>query len=108
MLKKIKGSMFAKFVLSFLIIIVLFAGASYVEYYYSHQVIEMEEEIMEMQDFQLELANLEIDHHLWMISLYDMMIGGPVPELGDHTECNLGQWYYNITPKDYFRGPYQP
>jgi methyl-accepting chemotaxis protein len=60
-----------------------------------------------MQDFQLELANLEIDHHLWMISLYDMMIGGPAPELGDHTECNLGQWYYNITPEDYFSEPYQ-
>lgn len=107
MFKKIKGSMFAKFVLSFLIIIALFAAASYVEYYYSHQVIEMEREIMEMQDFQLELANLEIDHHLWMISLYDMMIGGPAPELGDHTECNLGQWYYNITPEDYFSEPYQ-
>jgi methyl-accepting chemotaxis protein len=99
--------MFAKFALSFLIIIALFAAASYVEYYYSHRVIEMEEEIMEMQDFQLELANLEIDHHLWMISLYDMMIGGPAPELGDHTECNLGQWYYNITPEDYFSEPYQ-
>jgi methyl-accepting chemotaxis protein len=99
--------MFAKFALSFLIIIALFAAASYVEYYYSHRVIELEEEIMEMQDFQLELANLEIDHHLWMISLYDMMIGGPAPELGDHTECNLGQWYYNITPEDYFSEPYQ-
>ncbi|MEC9490242.1 MAG: methyl-accepting chemotaxis protein [Halanaerobiales bacterium] len=107
MLKKIKGSMFAKFVLSFLVIIILFAAASYVEYYYSHQVIEMEEEIMEMQDFQLELAQLEIDHHLWMISLYEMMIGGPAPELGDHTECNLGQWYYNITPPEYLEEPYQ-
>lgn len=107
MLKKIKGSMFAKFVLSFLLIIILFAAASYVEYYYTHRVIEMEEEIMEMQDFQLQLANLEIDHHLWMISLYDMMIGGEAPALGDHTECNLGQWYYNITPEDYFREPYE-
>jgi len=107
LLKKIKESMFAKFALSFLIIIVLFAAASYVEYYYSHRVIEMEEEVMEMQDFQLELSNLEIDHHLWMISLYDMMIGGPAPELGDHTECNLGQWYYNISPEDYFREAYE-
>lgn len=107
MLKKIKGSIFVKFVLAFLIIIVLFAAASYIEYYYSHRVIEMEEEIMEMQDFQLELANLEIDHHLWMISLYDMMIGGPAPELGDHTECNLGSWYYDMTPEDYFREPYE-
>ncbi len=107
MIKKIKSSMFAKFVLSFLVIIILFGIASYIEYYYSHKVIEMEEEIMEMQDFQLRLANLEIDHHLWMISIYDMIAGGEAPALGDHTECNLGQWYYNITPEDYFREPYE-
>ncbi|MFN2340371.1 MAG: methyl-accepting chemotaxis protein [Halanaerobium sp.] len=107
MLKKIKGSMFAKFALSFLLIIILFAAASYVEYHYSHQVIELEEEIMEMQDFQLDLANLEIDHHLWLISLYEMFLDDNVPELGDHTECNLGQWYYDITPEDYFREPYE-
>jgi methyl-accepting chemotaxis protein len=82
--------MFAKFVLSFLVIIVLFAVGSYVQHYYSQQVIEMEEEIAEMNEFQLQLANLEIDHHLWMISLYDMFVGGAAPELGDHTECNLG------------------
>ncbi|ADO76577.1 methyl-accepting chemotaxis protein [Halanaerobium praevalens] len=107
MLKKIKGSMFAKFILAFLVIIVLFATASYIEYHYSHQVIKMEEEIMEMQDFQLKLTNLEIDHHLWMISLYEMLIGGNRPQLGDHTECNLGQWYYSIEPEPYFKNPYQ-
>ena len=107
MLKKIKNSMFAKFVLSFLIIIALFAAASYLEYTYTHQVIEMEEEIADMNEFQLQLANLEIDHHLWMISLYDMFVGGEAPDLGDHTECNLGQWYYNITPEEYFREPYE-
>lgn len=102
MLKKLKSSMFLKFVFAFLIIIVLFATASYIEYYYSHQVLEMEEEIIEMENFQLQLANLEIDHHLWMISLYDMLVGGPVPKLGQHTECNLGNWYYNTKPNTYF------
>lgn len=106
MLKKIKSSMFAKFVLAFLLIIILFAAASYIEFYYSHQVLEMEEEIIAMENFQLELANLEIDHHLWMISLYDMLVGGPVPALGKHTECNLGQWYYDTTPKSYFKEPF--
>lgn len=105
--KKIKGSMFAKFVLAFIIILVLFAAASYVEYYYSHQVSDLEEEIMKMQVFQLELANLEIDHHLWLSSFYEMFLGDQIPELGDHTECNLGQWYYDITPEDYFREPYE-
>ena len=42
-----------------------------------------------------------------MISIYDMMVGGEAPELGDHTQCNLGEWYYNITPEDYFAEPYQ-
>ena len=107
MIKKIKSSIFAKFVLSFLLIILLFGIASYIEYHYTHKVIEIEEEIMEMQDFQLRLANLEIDHHLWMIGIYDMMAGGEAPQLGDHTECNLGQWYYDITPQDYFKEPYK-
>ena len=107
MIKKIKSSIFAKFVLSFLIIIALFAAASYIEYYYTHKVMKIEEEIVEMQDFQLKLSNLEIDHHLWMISIYDMIAGGEAPQLGDHTECNLGQWYYDITPKDYFKEPYE-
>lgn len=107
MIKKIKSSIFAKFVLAFLLIIIFFGIASFVEYYYTHKVIEMEEEIMEMQDFQLLLSNLEIDHHLWMISIYDMFAGGEAPSLGDHTECNLGQWYYDLTPEDYFQEEYE-
>lgn len=45
MLKKIRKSMFAKFTLSFLLLIILFATASYFEYYYSHQVFLIEEEV---------------------------------------------------------------
>ncbi len=107
MLKKIKGSIFSKFVLSFLLIIIVFGAALYIEYYYTHQVMDMEEEIIEMNNFQEQLMSLEIDHLVWMSNLSDMFIGGPAPELGDHTECNLGQWYYDITPEDYFREPYE-
>ncbi|SFM04067.1 methyl-accepting chemotaxis protein [Halanaerobium salsuginis] len=107
MLKKIRRSMFAKFTLSFLLLIILFATASYFEYYYSHQVFLIEEEVGQMQEFQLKLSNLEIDHHLWMISLYDMFTGGDVPQLGDFTECNLGQWYYNTEPPVYLKGVFQ-
>ena len=107
MIKKIKGSMLAKFVLSFLLIIIIFGAALYIEYYYTHQVMDMEEEIIEMNNFQEQLLNLEIDHLVWMTSLYEMMVGGEAPTLGDHTECNLGQWYYDITPEDYFREPYE-
>ncbi len=107
MLKKIKSSMFAKFVLAFLVIIVLFIISSAVEYHYSHLVTNIDDEIDDMQELQLFLANLEIDHHLWMISIYDMFAGGPAPELGDHTECNLGNWYYNMEPEDYYIEPYR-
>ncbi|MFP4371788.1 MAG: methyl-accepting chemotaxis protein [Halanaerobium sp.] len=107
MIKKIKGSMLAKFVLSFLLIILIFGAALYTEYYYTHQVMNLEEEINEMNNFQEQLLSLEIDHLIWMNSLYDMLVGGSEPELGDHTECNLGQWYYDITPDDYFKEPYE-
>src|SRR6056297_1796882 len=99
--------MLAKFVLSFLLIIIIFGAALYIEYYYTHQVMDMEEEIIEMNNFQEQLLNLAIEHLVWMTSLYEMMVGGEAPTLGDHTECNLGQWYYDITPEDYFREPYE-
>lgn len=107
MIKKIKGSMLAKFVLSFLLIILIFGAALYIEYYYTHKVMDLEEEIIEMNNFQENLLSLEIDHDLWVISLYDMFVGEEVPELGSHRECNLGEWYYNITPEEYFREAYE-
>ena len=106
MIKKIKSSIFAKFVLSFLIIILLFGIASYIEYHYSHKVLRMEKEIIEMEEYQLHLSELEIDHHLWAMSIYDMLVGGEAPELGNHTECNLGQWYYDMNPEDYLKEPF--
>ncbi|MFP4021603.1 MAG: methyl-accepting chemotaxis protein [Halanaerobium sp.] len=107
MIKKIKRSMLAKFALSFLLIILIFGAAFYLEYYYTHQVMDLEEEIIEMNNFQESLLSLEIDHDLWVISLYDMFVGGETPTLEDHTECNLGQWYYDITPEEYYRDPYE-
>ncbi len=107
MIKKIKSSMFAKFVLAFALIIVLFLVSSYVEYHYNHEVMNIGSEIDEMKDFQLFLSNLEIDHHLWMMSLYNMFVTGEAPTLGNHENCNLGEWYYSIEPKDYFLEPYQ-
>ena len=107
MLKKIKGSMFAKFVLAFLLIIILFVAAILIDNYFDNEVARIEAEIDERQDFQLFLSNLEIDHYMWAISIYDMLATGEAPDLGDHTECNLGQWYYDITPEDYFADEYE-
>lgn len=106
MLKKLKSSMFVKFTLSFLLIISIFLAASYVEHHYSAQVTEMEEKMIKMENFQIELTDLEVDHLIWVNSIYEMLAGGEAPELGDHTECNLGQWYYNNTPEEYISDSY--
>lgn len=107
MINKIKSSMFAKFMLAFLIIITLFIAAILIDNYYNNQVANIESEIDDMQDFQLFLSNLEIDHHLWMMQIYEALTGGETPDLGHYTECNLGQWYYNIEPDDYYLEPYE-
>ena len=107
MFKKIKGSMFAKFILAFALILILIIGSKFIDNYYANQVSEINNEINEMQELEIFLLDLEIDHHLWMMEIYDMMTGGEAPELGDHTECNLGNWYYEIQPEDFYRGPYE-
>ncbi len=107
MIKKIKSSLFLKFILAFLLIIIVFIAANWLNEVYNQRVSDMEAEVNEMQDFQQHLLNLEIDHHMWAISVYDMLTTGEAPDLGDHTECNLGQWYYDITPDDYYAEEYE-
>lgn len=107
MFKKIKSSMFAKFILAFSLILILIIGSKVIDNYYDSQVAEINNEINEMQELEIFLLNLEIDHHLWMMEIYDMLAGGEAPELGDHTECNLGTWYYDIEPEDFYRESYE-
>lgn len=107
MFKKIKSSMFAKFILAFSLILILIIGSKVIDNYYDSQVAEINNEINEMQELEIFLLNLEIDHHLWMMEIYDMLVGGEAPELGDHTECNLGTWYYDIEPEDFYRESYE-
>nr|WP_279237160.1 methyl-accepting chemotaxis protein [Alkaliphilus pronyensis] len=35
-----------------------------------------------------------------------MFITGDIPESVDHTQCNLGKWYYSYEPQDYNRDAY--
>lgn len=107
MIKKIKSSMFIKFVLSFLLIILLFIASSLIDNNYDNRINRIEREIDELQDLQHFMDQLEIDHHLLMIEVYEMFAGGEVPELGHHTECNLGQWYYDTEPRDYYVESYK-
>ncbi|MFW5795037.1 MAG: CZB domain-containing protein, partial [Bacillota bacterium] len=107
MFKKVKSSMFAKFILAFALILILIIGSKIIDNYYANQVTEINNEINEMQELEIFLLNLEIDHHLWTMEIYDMMTGGKAPELEDHTECNLGNWYYDIEPEDFYREPFE-
>ncbi|MCW9012230.1 MAG: methyl-accepting chemotaxis protein [Gammaproteobacteria bacterium] len=50
------------------------------------------------------LQTVKADHVNWKIRLANMALGGttiPENELVDHTQCRLGQWYYNHG-KDYY------
>lgn len=76
MFKKIKSSMFAKFILAFSLILILIIGSKVIDNYYDSQVAEINNEINEMQELEIFLLNLEIDHHLWMMEIYDMLAGG--------------------------------
>ncbi len=47
---------------------------------------------------QILLQTVKADHVTWKIRLAAMAMGGdiiPENELKDHTQCRLGQWYYN-------------
>jgi len=47
---------------------------------------------------QILLQTVKADHVTWKIRLAAMAMGGdiiPDNELKDHTQCRLGQWYYN-------------
>ncbi|SDL30595.1 methyl-accepting chemotaxis protein [Halarsenatibacter silvermanii] len=107
MIKKIRGSLFLKFILAFLLIILLFVAANWLDEVYDQRVADIEAEINEMQNLQQHFLNLEIDHHMWAMSIYDMLTTGEAPDLVDHTECNLGQWYYDTSPEDFYADEYE-
>ncbi len=47
---------------------------------------------------QILLQTVKADHITWKIKLANMAMGGEMmqdSELKDHTQCRLGQWYYN-------------
>jgi len=54
---------------------------------------------------QILLQTVKADHITWKIRLANMVLGGdviPDDEIKDHTQCRLGQWYYD-RGEDQFR-----
>ncbi|MFW5986055.1 MAG: methyl-accepting chemotaxis protein, partial [Halanaerobiales bacterium] len=103
-----KNSIFTKFLLAVMIIVIVIAAQGVISYYLFQKNGELEEELMTAHQLQTFLAEREIDHHLWMIRIYDMFAGGPIPEgVESYQDCNLGQWYYDYEPRDYNRQPYE-
>jgi methyl-accepting chemotaxis protein len=96
-----RKSIFTKVLLSFLIIILLIVAQGAVAYLTFEKNDQLEQWIYEAQKLHSFLIEREVDHHLWMMELYDMFAGGPVPtKINSHKECNLGKWYYSYEPKD--------
>lgn len=103
-----KNSVLFKFILASLIIVALIAVQGGVSYYLFEKNDSLEDRISQAKDLQTFLVEREVDHHLWMIRLYDMFAGGPIPEkINTYHECNLGKWYYSYQPTDYNQEYYQ-
>ncbi len=103
-----KNSIFMKFLIAIMVIVLLIIGQSVVSYYLFERNGILEEKISGAQQMEISLLEKEIDHHLWMIRLYDMFAGGEIPaEIKEPTECALGQWYYDYDPPAYLASDYK-
>ena len=102
-----KMSIFRKLLLSFLIIVILIGAQGFISFKSFTENERLKKEIIKANNLHSFLIQMEVEHHLWMIELYDMFAGGPIPEkVNSHQECNLGKWYYSYQPTDYNREYY--
>ena len=61
-------------------------------------ILEQFSHLSSLNQDQILLQTVKADHVTWKIRLAAMAMGGeiiPENELKDHTQCRLGQWYYN-------------
>ncbi|NLW07337.1 MAG: HAMP domain-containing protein [Clostridia bacterium] len=101
-----RNSIFAKIMASFLVVLILIVAQGVIAYIGGEINSQKEREIHEAHSLETFMLQKEIDHHLWMIRLYDMFIGGPIPEITSHKECSLGSWYYATEPEEHFQTPF--
>lgn len=97
-------SLFARFLTATMLIALLISAQGIISYFFITENGKLEEQITNAYVLQTFLIEAEVDHHLWMIELYDVFAGGPIPEkINTHTECNLGKWYYANQPEDFYQ-----
>lgn len=95
-----------KIILAFLLVLVLLIAMSSFSIISFNQIEKKNVEIYEAKNNISFFIEKEADHLRWLNSLSQMFISSQVPSSGDHTQCNLGQWYYNHEPKDYYEEAY--
>lgn len=99
---------FHKFLLAFLVIVIVTAivGAGTVYFYY--RVDHLHKQVSARLEMGKFLVEREVDHLIWSDKISQIFISGQIPEqITDHTECNFGHWYYSYEPEDYDREVYE-
>lgn len=97
-------SLFARFLTATMLIALLISIQGVVTYFFFTKNDQLKDQITNAYELQSFLIEAEVDHHLWVIQLYDLFAGGPIPEnINNHTECNLGKWYYSIKPESFYQ-----
>ena len=94
---------FQKNLIAFLVVILLMAvmGASSIISF--QQIEDKNRDIYENKDNIAFFIEKEVDHLRWLNNLSNMFIYGELPNLGDHTQCDLGEWYYSHEPEEHYK-----
>lgn len=94
---------FQKNLIAFLVVILLMAvmGASSIISF--QQIEDKNRDIYENKENIAFFIEKEVDHLRWLNNLSNMFIYGELPNLGDHTQCDLGEWYYSHEPEEHYK-----
>lgn len=94
---------FQKNLLGFLAVVVLMIVMGTSSIIGFRQIEEKNKEIDEHQDNIAFFIEKEVDHLRWLNNIANMFIYGVAPAPDDHTQCDLGRWYYQYQPEEHNR-----
>ncbi|SES82943.1 HAMP domain-containing protein [Natronincola peptidivorans] len=94
-------TIFKKLLAAFLAIIILMIGMMMFTTINSDSIYGRNQQIYEDKDTIAFFIEKEVDHLRWLNGLSSMFITGEIPASVDHTECDLGQWYYAYEPEEH-------
>ncbi|MCC5912683.1 MAG: CZB domain-containing protein [Clostridiaceae bacterium] len=93
---------FQKNLIAFLAVIVLMVAMSTFAIINFQQIEEKNRDIYEDKDNIAFFIEKEVDHLRWLNRLSNMFISGKIPLADDHTQCDLGQWYYSHEAEEHY------